>query len=52
MLGRRTRPILLDLREWHKRKDAAELGRSKAELERVLAEGHLSRQAANSEADS
>ncbi len=44
MLGRRTRPILLDLREWHKRKDAAELGRSKAELERVLAEGHRLRQ--------
>lgn len=44
MLGRRTRPILLDLREWHKRKDAAELGRSKVELERVLAEGHRLRQ--------
>lgn len=44
MLGRRTRPILLDLQEWHKRKDAAELGRSKAELERVLAEGHRLRQ--------
>ncbi|WP_308012416.1 TraM recognition domain-containing protein [Arthrobacter sp. M4] len=44
MLGRRTRPILLDLREWHKRKDAAELGRSKAETERVLADGHRRRQ--------
>jgi type IV secretion system protein VirD4 len=44
MLGRRTRPILLDLREWHKRKDAAELGRSKAELERVLIAGHKQRQ--------
>lgn len=44
MLGRRTRPILLDLREWHKRKDAAELGRSKLELERALADGHRSRQ--------
>ncbi len=44
MLGRRTRPILLDLREWHKRKDAAELGRSKAELEQVLAAGHRVRQ--------
>ena len=46
MLGRRTRPILLDLREWHKRKDAAELGRSKLELERALADGHRSRQQA------
>lgn len=44
MLGRRTRPILLDLREWHKRKDAAELGRSKAETERFLADGHKRRQ--------
>lgn len=44
MLGRRTRPILLDLREWHKRKDAAELGRSKAETERLLADGHKRRQ--------
>ncbi|MFH5879450.1 type IV secretory system conjugative DNA transfer family protein [Arthrobacter sp. NA-172] len=44
MLGRRTRPILLDLREWHKRKDAAELGRSKTETERALAEGHRQRQ--------
>lgn len=51
MLGRRTRPILLDLREWHKRKDAAELGRSKAELERVLAEGHRLRQQRIEEAD-
>ncbi len=44
MLGRRTRPILLDLREWHKRKDAAELGRSKLELEQALAAGHRLRQ--------
>jgi type IV secretory pathway TraG/TraD family ATPase VirD4 len=44
MLGRRTRPILLDLREWHKRKDAAELGRSKLETERALSEGHRQRQ--------
>lgn len=44
MLGRRTRPILLDLREWHKRKDAAELGRSKLELEQALADGHRLRQ--------
>lgn len=44
MLGRRTRPILLDLRGWHKRKDAAELGRSKAETERALTEGHKVRQ--------
>jgi hypothetical protein len=36
----------LDLREWHKRKDAAELGRSKLELERALADGHRSRQQA------
>ena len=50
MLGRRTRPILLDLQEWHKRKDAAELGRSKAELERVLAEGHRLRQQPTKEA--
>lgn len=49
MLGRRTRPILLDLREWHKRKDAAELGRSKLELERALADGHRSRQQATEE---
>jgi type IV secretory pathway TraG/TraD family ATPase VirD4 len=49
MLGRRTRPILLDLREWHKRKDAAELGRSKLELERVLAYGHRSRQEVSEE---
>ncbi|MBP2266394.1 hypothetical protein J3A64_001858 [Pseudarthrobacter sp. PvP004] len=52
MLGRRTRPILLDLRDWHERKDAAELGRSKLETERELAAGHMSRQAADSEADS
>lgn len=51
MLGRRTRPILLDLRDWHKRKDAAELRRSKLETERELAAGHLSRQETNSEAD-
>ncbi|MFJ4208091.1 type IV secretory system conjugative DNA transfer family protein [Paenarthrobacter sp. NPDC089675] len=52
MLGRRTRPILLDLRDWHKRKDAAELGRSKVETERELAAGHLTRQESNSEAES
>ncbi|MFE4079233.1 type IV secretory system conjugative DNA transfer family protein [Paenarthrobacter sp. YIM B13468] len=52
MLGRRTRPILLDLRDWHKRKDAAELGRSKVETERELAAGHLSRQELNSEVES
>lgn len=51
MLGRRTRPILLDLLDWHKRKDAAELGRSKLETERELAAGHLSRQEANGEAE-
>ncbi len=45
MLGRRTRPILLDLTEWHKRKDAAQLGASKEETERELAAGHLLRQA-------
>ncbi|MDQ0276445.1 type IV secretory pathway TraG/TraD family ATPase VirD4 [Arthrobacter silviterrae] len=44
MLGRRTRPILLDLREWHKRKDAVQLGLSKAETERELADGHRRRQ--------
>ncbi|NVM97737.1 type IV secretory system conjugative DNA transfer family protein [Arthrobacter sp. SDTb3-6] len=44
MLGRRTRPILLDLREWHKRKDAAQLGMSKEETERELAAGHRQRQ--------
>ena len=52
MLGRRTRPILLDLRDWHERKDAAELGRSKLATERELAAGHVSRQTADSEADS
>lgn len=52
MLGRRTRPILLDLRDWHKRKDAAELGRSKVETERELAAGHLNRQESNNEAES
>ncbi|WP_051388795.1 type IV secretory system conjugative DNA transfer family protein [Arthrobacter sp. 35W] len=46
MLGRRSRPILLDLREWHKRKDAAALGESKEATERELADGHRSRQAA------
>lgn len=51
MLGRRTRPILLDLREWHKRKDAAELGRSKLELEQALAAGHRLRQQASGEAN-
>ena len=51
MLGRRTRPILLDLREWHKRKDAAELGRSKMEVERTLADGHRLRQQATEGAD-
>ena len=49
MLGRRTRPILLDLREWHKRKDAAELGRSKREVEQALASGHVLRQQATGE---
>ncbi|MCB5275924.1 hypothetical protein BJG92_03478 [Arthrobacter sp. SO5] len=49
MLGRRTRPILLDLREWHKRKDAAELGRSKLELEQALADGHRLRQQTTAE---
>lgn len=44
MLGRRTRPILLDLLEWHKRKDAGELRRLKAEMERLLADGHRERQ--------
>lgn len=44
MLGRRTRPILLDLMEWHKRKDAGELRRLKAEMEALLAEGHRLRQ--------
>lgn len=44
MLGRRTRPILLDLLEWHKRKDAGELRRLKAEMERELADGHRQRQ--------
>ncbi|GAB3560219.1 hypothetical protein GCM10027405_09650 [Arthrobacter alkaliphilus] len=51
MLGRRTRPILLDLREWHKRKDAAELGRSKAEIEQALAEGHKQQQMAERTSD-
>ena len=41
---RRSRPILLDLREWHKRKDAAELGRSKEKTELELLTGHLKRQ--------
>jgi type IV secretion system protein VirD4 len=49
MLGRRSRPILLDLREWHKRKDAAELGRSKREVEQALADGHVLRQQATGE---
>jgi type IV secretion system protein VirD4 len=49
MLGRRSRPILLDLREWHKRKDAAELGRSKREVEQALADGHILRQRAAGE---
>ncbi|WP_434614572.1 TraM recognition domain-containing protein [Arthrobacter sp. A5] len=44
MLGRRTRPILLDLREWHKRKDATQLGVSKNETELELAAGHRRRQ--------
>ncbi|WP_171814561.1 type IV secretory system conjugative DNA transfer family protein [Arthrobacter dokdonensis] len=44
MLGRRSRPILLDLREWHKRKDAAQLGRSKEQTELELLTGHLKRQ--------
>ncbi|MDJ0318394.1 type IV secretory system conjugative DNA transfer family protein [Arthrobacter antibioticus] len=47
MLGRRTRPILLDLTEWHKRKDAAQLGASKEETERELAAGHRLRQSAS-----
>ncbi|MFQ4150335.1 TraM recognition domain-containing protein [Arthrobacter sp. LAPM80] len=47
MLGRRTRPILLDLTEWHKRKDAAQLGISKDETERELAAGHRLRQASS-----
>lgn len=51
MLGRRTRPILLDLREWHKRKDAAQLGVSKAETERELADGHRLRQEASHAAE-
>lgn len=51
MLGRRTRPILLDLTEWHKRKDAAQLGVSKEETERELAAGHLLRQAASLNTD-
>lgn len=51
MLGRRSRPILLDLREWHKRKDAAELGRSKREVEQALADGHVLRQQATCEAN-
>ncbi|MDQ0618071.1 type IV secretory system conjugative DNA transfer family protein [Arthrobacter globiformis] len=49
MLGRRSRPILLDLREWHKRKDGAELGRSKREVEQALADGHVLRQQATGE---
>lgn len=44
MLGRRSRPILLDLREWHKRKDAAALGRSKEQTEQELLTGHIQRQ--------
>ena len=44
MLGRRTRPILLDLREWHQRRDAAALGRSKIEAEDALAQGHIHQQ--------
>jgi type IV secretion system protein VirD4 len=40
MLGRRTRPILLDLRGWYQRKDAADLGRFKQEAEEALALGH------------
>ncbi|WP_052136652.1 type IV secretory system conjugative DNA transfer family protein [Arthrobacter sp. PAMC 25486] len=51
MLGRRTRPILLDLTEWHKRKDAAQLGISKEETERELAAGHRLRQAAGLNTD-
>lgn len=51
MLGRRTRPILLDLTEWHKRKDAAQLGVSKEETERELAAGHRLRQAASLNTD-
>ncbi|MDB5244103.1 MAG: hypothetical protein JWP57_4732 [Spirosoma sp.] len=44
MLGRRTRPILLDLREWPKRKDGPELGRDKTATEQVLTDGHRARQ--------
>ncbi|MDO5745194.1 MAG: TraM recognition domain-containing protein [Micrococcaceae bacterium] len=44
MLGRRTRPILLDLRGWHQRRDAAALGRSKIEAEDALAQGHVRQQ--------
>lgn len=51
MLGRRTRPILLDLTEWHKRKDAAQLGVSKEETERELAAGHRLRQATSLNTD-
>lgn len=51
MLGRRTRPILLDLTEWHKRKDAAQLGVAKEETERELAAGHRLRQAASLNTD-
>jgi type IV secretion system protein VirD4 len=47
MLGRRSRPILLDLREWHRRKDAVELGQSKEQTERELAAGHRLRQEAS-----
>lgn len=50
MLGRRTRPILLDLLEWHKRKDAGELRRLKAEMETLLADGHRQRQQKTEEA--
>ncbi|MCQ9164133.1 type IV secretory system conjugative DNA transfer family protein [Arthrobacter sp. STN4] len=49
MLGRRTRPILLDLRGWHQRRDAATLGRFKIEAEDALAQGHIHQQALEQE---
>jgi len=49
MLGRRTRPILLDLRGWHQRRDAATLGRFKIEAEDALAQGHIHQQAMEKE---
>ncbi|WP_449373058.1 hypothetical protein [Arthrobacter psychrolactophilus] len=49
MLGRRTRPILLDLRGWHQRRDAAALGRPKIEAEDALAQGHIHQHVAEQE---